>query len=125
MRITPDEASAYFAHPSQHGNLPFDDLPGEPFEYWATGGVCGVFHPTFWPGVWMAHYGVKPEVWGRTQEPAKAILAAFHAAREPLLVIGWTDAKNRAALAFCKRLGFQEMGTMPVGDGVVMTRWKP
>lgn len=125
MRITLEDARQYFQHHTQQkwAGIAPDDLPGEPFQYWANGGVCGVFHPDHWPGVWMAHYGVKPEAWGRATEPAKAILNAFWEAEKPRLIIGWTDEANRAALAFAKRIGFTVTGRMSVG--IIMQEWQP
>jgi RimJ/RimL family protein N-acetyltransferase len=123
VRITADEAREYFAHPSQKTGIDPDNLPGDPVQYWAEGGVCGLFHPSFWPDVWMGHYAVKPEVWGKTIEPARAILLEFWEAASPQLIIGWTDQNNRQALKFARRLGFKEIGTMR--NGVVTQEWTP
>lgn len=122
MKISVDEARAYFDHPTQRKGCMIDpaDLPGEPFQYWALDGVCGVFHPDHWPGVWMGHYGVKPEAWGQAVHPAKRILRAFCEAERPDLIIGWTAAENRAANAFVRRLGFRETGRMTTRNGVVV-----
>lgn len=123
MRITRDEARAFFAHPSQQlGGLSPDNLPD--VEYWADGGICGAFHLALWPGVWMAHYGVKPDHWGRLDAPAKRVLTEFWQARQPQRIIGWTLASNRHALAFAKRIGFTIDGTMPLqGDALIMQGW--
>lgn len=123
MKITRDEAREYFLHPSQQLDITPDNLPGDPVQYWAEGGVCGVFHPSFWGGVWMAHYAVKPEAWGKAVSPARSVLNAFWQAEKPDLIIGWTDEKNRQALSFAKRLGFREIGTMH--NGVVTQEWTP
>lgn len=126
-RITVDEAREYFSHPSQQkgAQITPDALPGDPFEYWACGGVCGVFHPDHWPGVWMAHYGVMPWAWGRTTKPARAILQTFCDTHDPAQIIGWTDAANRAALSFARRIGFRETGRISLPDGaVVMTEFR-
>lgn len=114
MRITVDEARAYFAHPSQQlfGITP-DALPAEGVEYWADGPLCGVFHCAPWPGCWMAHYAAKPEGWGRLDRHAKAILVAFWDDKQPAAIIGWTEKTNRAALAFARRIGFREDGDLP------------
>ena len=104
-----------------------ETLPDNPlFQYWADSGVCGVFHPGNWPGVWMAHYGVKPEAWGKTKAPALRILRAFWGAEKPELIIGWTKESNRAALAFARRLGFQVHGEMDLPSGKVIEQsWRP
>lgn len=127
LRISVDEARAYFAHASQQkANCAPDSLPDEGFQYWADGGVCAVFHQAHWPGVWMAHYGVKPEAWGRTTSPAKAILTAFWQAQQPSLIIGWTNHDNRAALSFAKRIGFIETGRMVLdNETVIQQSWRP
>jgi RimJ/RimL family protein N-acetyltransferase len=126
MRITVDDARAYFAHPSQQraSMIDADDLPAEGVEYWAKDGVCGLFHPANWQGVWMAHYGVKPEAWGHAIAPAKAILTAFWNEKQPARVIGWTKESNRAALAFARRLGFTVDGRMDLPEPVIMQGWR-
>lgn len=86
----------------------------------ATGGVCGAFHDAHWPGVVMAHYAVKPEVWGRAIKPARAILAEFQEQYQPAKIMGWTDENNRAALAFARRIGFREFGRLSLPDGAVI-----
>lgn len=104
-----------------------DDLPGgDAFHYWAAGPVCGVFHRHIWPGVWMVHIGVKPEAWGAADRFAKAGLAAFWADQRPEAVVAWVQDKNRAVLAFMRRVGFQADGVlrMPSGD-VNMQSWRP
>ncbi|WP_386681820.1 hypothetical protein [Loktanella sp. R86503] len=126
-RITVDQARPFWADPSQHvmGSAP-DTLPDEGFEYWADGPVCVVFHLALWPGVWMAHYGMKREGLGHYVEPAKRILHAFWAEKSPARIIGWTDASNRAAVAFAGRCGFTKDGEIPTDNGsVLMTGWRP
>lgn len=123
------EAREFFAHPSQlraSGIESPDDLPETGFEYWACGPICGAFHMTAWPGVWMAHYGAKPEGWGRLVPHARACLHAFAAARRPLRIVGWTSAGNRHAVAFARRIGFEEDGRMPLpGGDVILSGWRP
>ena len=123
MKITVDEARAYFAHPSQQiEGLTADNLPAD-VEYWAHGPICGAFH-LFWPGVWMAHYGAKPEAWGNLILPARRVLREFWAAKQPERIVGWTKASNRHAVAFAKRIGFEIDGTMPLPGGtIVMQGW--
>lgn len=127
-RITRDEAKAFFAHPSQQrgAKITPDALPDEGFQYWACGAVCGAFHAMPWPGVWGAHYGVKPDAWGHTKEPSLAILRAFSEAQRPALIVGWTDSRNRAAVAFARRIGFVETGRMALPDHqVIMQEFRP
>lgn len=124
-RITIDAARAFFAHPSQHLLITPENLPGEGFEYWAQGPICAVFHLAPWPGVWMAHYGAKPEGWGHLTEPARAVLREFWGARQPERIIGWTHETNRAALAFARRIGFERDGEMHLPSGKIITQgWR-
>ena len=124
MRITVDEAREYFSHPSQRRfGLDPKDLP-EGLEYWARGNVCGVFHAAFWPGVWMGHFGVKREGLGEYVDDARCVLDEFSQTLRPARVIGWIEEGNRAAIAFVRRIGFSEDGSMDLpGGGVVMFGW--
>ena len=126
MKISAEAAREYFAHPSQriHGLDPahLTDV----FIYYASGPICGVFHEMPWPGIWMGHYGAKPEGWGRLVAPAREILERFTADTGAARVVGWTLASNRPACAFARRLGFTEDGRMPTPDGeIIMTGWTP
>ena len=122
MRITVEEARAFFLHPSQ-GVKP-DALPTDGVEYWADGPVCGVFHDVPWPGVISVHCGVKPEGWGKLDAHARNILISAWDFYQPKLIVAWSDARNRAVLAFNKRIGFKVHGEMPVEGGVVvMQHW--
>lgn len=126
-QITVEEAREFFAHPSQLRGCMLesaDDLPSEGVEYWSDGPICGAFHKAPWPGVWFAHYGVKPDGWGSLTAPAKHILTAFCEAVKATCVIGWTDAGNRPAIAFAKRIGFRETGSIDAGR-VITTEWRP
>lgn len=125
-QVSVDVAREYFAHTSQQlGFLPEDIPDDQPLEFWACGPICGVFAYGLWPGVWTAHYGVKPEGWGKLKEPATAVLSAFWDAHDAQLITGWTEESNRAALAFAKRLGFFEYGRMPLpGGDVILQGWK-
>lgn len=124
-KITVNQAREYFTDPSQqlHG-ITDKNLPDEGFEYWADGPVCGVFHRVAWPGVFMCHYGVKPEGWGKLVKPAKRILEAFWGEHNPKRLIGWTPDTNTAALGFAKRLGFTIDGEMDLGEvKIIMQGW--
>ena len=125
MKITVDEARQYLAHPSQQiMDARPETLPVEGVEYYAVGPICGMFHRDHWPGVWMAHYAVKPEGWGLLTAPAKQILNEFWEAERPERIVGWTPASNRAALAFSKRIGFVVDGEMNLPSGkVIMQGW--
>lgn len=126
MKISVDEARAYFAHPSQqlYGVTP-ENLPDEPFEYWAKDGICGVFHPAPAAHVWMVHFAAKPECWGRLVAPSREVLAAFWAAKTPERIVGWTPVHLRAALALSRRVGFVEDGRLPLPSGeIIMSGWR-
>ena len=114
-------------HPSQQiEGLTADNLPSEGFEYYANGPICGAFHLGPAHDVWFAHYGVKPDGWGRLTEPAKAVLLEFFEDVRAARIIGWTYSDNRAALAFSRRLGFVEDGRFPAGDReLIMQGWTP
>jgi RimJ/RimL family protein N-acetyltransferase len=121
--VSVENARDYWEHPSQrfyHNNTDF--LPTVGFEYWACGPICGAFQAMPWEGVFMAHYGVKPDGWGQLVKPAQSILRAFSGAHRVKRVIGWTDKRNRAAVALALRIGFEVDGEMP---GIVMTGWGP
>lgn len=103
-----------------------DSLPGDPFEYWADGDLCGVAHLAPHPGVWMVHFAAKPEGRGHLVASARRLLAELWEARQPKRVIGWTPVRLRAAVAFSKRVGFVTDGILPLPDGdVVMGGWRP
>jgi hypothetical protein len=126
-QITVGQAWEYFAHPTQikASMIEPDQLPEVGFDYWASGDLCGAFHKAHWPDVWMGHFATKPTGWGNNIKHGKAILNAFWADQQPTLIIGWTPARNRAALAFTRRLGFELMGEMPLPDGkIIMQGWK-
>ena len=126
MRITVAAARAYFAHPSQQvfGITP-DSLPDEPFEYWADGPICGVFHLAPFPNVWMLHFAAKPEGFGHLVEPSKRVLREFWNEKKPERIVGWTPARFSGAVALTRRVGFVEDGRLPLPSGeVIMSGWR-
>lgn len=126
MRISVEEAKPYFDHPTQRraSIITPETLPVTGVVYYAIGGVCGCFHDAHWPGIIMAHYGVKPEAWGETVPAGKEILWMFADDYQPKAIIGWTDADNRAALSYARRLGFKEYGRLELPDStVIKQRW--
>ena len=126
-KITVDEARPFWADKSQHvmGSHP-ETLPsGEHFHYWASGPICGVFHPAHWPGVWMAHHGCKPEGWGIALPYAIEGLRCFWDSVRPDAIIGWTAKQNRAAVVFARRCGFIEDGVLNLKSGdIIMQSWR-
>lgn len=125
MKITAAEAEAFFVHPSQRKGATGDEVLPDDWEYWASGKVCGVFHPSVIPGVWFGHILVKPEAWGGVDFHARAILTEFCAAVDAARIAGWVPEKNRAMLALCRRLGFETDGRLPIDEPVVMLGWRP
>ena len=125
MRINADAARAYFAHKSQQaGGFGPDDLHDNGLIYYAEGPICGLFHYAGYPGVFMAHYGVKPEGWGHLVEPAKAVLNEAFTDLGAVRLVGWTLKSNRQAIAFARRLGFTVDGEFPIpGDTIIMQGW--
>lgn len=124
MRIDHVRAADFFRHKSQQiGDIDPDNLPSEGFHYFSQGPVCGVFHLGPMPDVFFAHYAVKPEKWGHLRAHAKAVLreAAFELGA--IAIVGWTDTKNRAALAFNRRIGFESRGE--IAPGITEQVWRP
>jgi hypothetical protein len=127
LKIDVETAREYFAHPTQQkGSMVTPErLPEAGVIYAAKGGVCVCFHDAHWPGVAMVHHAVKPEVWGKADAPALEILHWFCGLYKPETIIGWTKESNRAALAFARRLGFEEYGRLELPSGaVIKQRWK-
>ena len=126
MKIRAAEARAYFWHPAQRiGTATVDDLHDDGFAYYATGGVCLAFHDAGYPGVVMAHVGALPGAWGRAVEPARTILRAMAEEYRPELVIGLIRERNRAALAFARRCGFEQDGRLRLPEPVIVMGWTP
>lgn len=121
MRIGLEEARAFWAHPSQHDyGMSADDLPV--MAYYAQGGVCLAFEASPLPGVWFVHVGVKPEVWGFVDAPAKWLLREFAADFGATRVVAWIEERKRHAAALARRVGFDLDGRFP---GVLMFGWRP
>ena len=120
MRIGLEEARQYWAHPSQADRgYTGADLP-EWGDYWAEGGVCLMVHQSLWPGVLMAHLGVKPEAWGKAVEPVRRLLGEIMESEKPERIIAWVPESNRAVIALLWRIGAVQDGGMPLQSGAVL-----
>lgn len=122
MKITVDEAREYFAHVSQQkaSMITPDKLPENGVVYYAQGGVCLMFNDAHWPGVAMVHCAVNQDAHGAAVEPARAIIAEFIDDYQPQAIIAWLDEKNRAAIAYSRRVGFQDCGRFELPSGGVI-----
>lgn len=120
QKLTAEQAACFFWHP-YHGDISTEDW----MQFRACEGVCGAFHQHLWPGVWMGHLGALKEARGRAVEPAKAILRAFAAEVGAERIIGWVREDNRAALALCRRAGFELDGCLPLAEPVALIGWRP
>lgn len=94
-------------------------------EYYAESGVCAVFHPHLWPGVWAIHIGVTPAAWGYVDAPLQSVIAEFCHDKQPERVVGWVKESNRAVIALAKRVGFEIDGRLPLAGPVVMIGRSP
>lgn len=120
MRITVDEAREYFAHPSQHSfGMTERDLP-EDCLYYAEKDTCLVFHPAYWPSVWMVHVGVRPKAWGSTDGQARSILEEFRDEHAPRSIVALIEAENRLAVALACRVGMKHVGAF---SGLELMEW--
>ena len=120
MKVTIDEARAFWAHPSQVADgFTAADLP-DFAEYYASGPVCLMFHRAQWPDVWSLHIGVKPEGWGHLVPHVQELLREFWAEHDPVRIIAWVHTENRAVVGLAARCGFELDGAFP---GVTMLGW--
>lgn len=127
MRISVDEARAYFAHPSQLRASMLasaDDLP-EVATYYANAGVCLATHWGPWHGVLMVHLAAMPWAWGATTEPVIGLMREAWAAECPERLCGWVREENRAIQALCRRVGMQIDGRLPLAQPVILYGWRP
>jgi len=117
-RISVAEARLYFTHPSQqvYGAAP-DNLPGEPFIYYASGPFCGAAHPGPLRDVWIVDYAVKPEGWGNLVSHARSVLRLHWDTVQPASLMGFTRTDLRHALAFMRRVGFEPIGKVTASNG--------
>ena len=117
-RILVAEAHEFFAHPSQqiYGAAP-DNLPDDPFMYYASGPFCGAAHPGPLRDVWIVDYAVKPEGWGNLVGHARNVLRLHWNTVQPASLMGFTRIDHRHALAFMRRVGFVPIGTVTASNG--------
>jgi RimJ/RimL family protein N-acetyltransferase len=127
LTLTPKEAEGYFMHPTQiKGSMIVDgaSLP-DGAEYRAMDGVCGAFHECGMVDIWMVHFAVLPEAWGKCVPACKAIVEAFAREVGAKRLIGWTPEHNRAALSLVRRVGFEIDGRLPLDEPFIMSGWSP
>lgn len=73
----------------------------------------------------MGHLGVKKDALGRSDEAMMAILQAFALESGAERIVGWIEERNRAALAMCRRIGFEVDGRLPLAEPALMIGWRP
>lgn len=73
----------------------------------------------------MGHLGVKKDALGRSDEAMRAILQAFALESGAERIVGWIEERNRAALAMCRRIGFEVDGRLPLAEPALMIGWRP
>lgn len=113
MKVSVDDARAYFAHPTQHSfGITEAELP-DWMDYYAGDGLCLAVHPAFWPGVVMAHIGAKPGHWGGLDATAGKLVAEVFEDTGADRIVGWVAESNRAMQAFARRCGFVVDGRFP------------
>lgn len=120
QRLTAKQAAPFFWHP-RHGDIRKDAW----MTFRACDGVCVAFHKHLWPGVWMGHLGVKKDAFGRSDDALRAILQAFVMESGAERIVGWLEEHNRAALAMCRRVGFEIDGRLPLAKPAIMIGWTP
>lgn len=117
--LTPFQAAPFFWH-ADHGDV----TKNKWMKFRACDGVCIAFHEHLWPGVWMGHLGVKRDAFGRSDEALRAILSAFALETGADRIVGWIKESNRAALAMCRRVGFEMDGRLPTAEPAIMVGWR-
>ena len=117
--LTAKQAKPFFWHKA-HGDITEKTW----MDFRACDGVCVAFHAHLWPGVYMGHLGVLKAALGRSDEALKAILQAYALETGAERIIGWVDERNRAALAMCRRVGFEIDGRLPLAEPAIMIGWK-
>jgi RimJ/RimL family protein N-acetyltransferase len=55
----------------------------------------------------------------------RAILQAFALESGAERIVGWIEERNRAALAMCRRIGFEVDGRLPLAEPALMIGWRP
>jgi hypothetical protein len=121
LKITRDEAEAYFSDPSQRKAAMLDGPLPDFCTYYAQDGVCMAFHLGPWPGLLIGHIGTKrPGV----DAAALAILRHVWAEEQPDRIAGWIKESNRAARAMCLRLGMELDGRLPLAEPVLVFGWR-
>ena len=107
MRISVDQAREYFQHPSQQregvGLMP-DQLHDDGVTYYATEHMCLLVHE--YEGEPMVHIAVKPEGWGRLDDPCVTLLTWVQADWNADRLLALIDENNRAVVRMANAVGF-------------------
>ena len=121
MRISRDEAEAFFADPVQRKAAMLEGPLPEFCTYYAHDGVCGAFHWGPWPGLLIGHIGTTR---ASVDAAALAILRHVWTEEQPDRIAGWIKESNRAARAMCLRLGMELDGRLALPEPVLMFGWR-
>lgn len=124
MKITRDQAEAYFAHPTQRKAAMLDGPLPDAAAYHAGVAVCLAFHDMPWPGVIGVHIGVKPEAWGQIDNETRGLLVEAWREYQPDRIAAWIKESNRAACALARRVGFELDGVLGLPSPVIMYGWR-